>query len=64
MKLSKKNGIKLFEEWEGRESHVYSDVAGYPTIGIGHKLTPSELTSGKIYLNGIACSYHNGLTDN
>lgn len=49
MKMSK-NGIAELVKWEGIEQHVYADVAGYATVGIGHLLTRSERSSGKIHL--------------
>ena len=45
-------GLDLIKQSEGFRDHVYNDVAGYPTIGWGHKLTPQEIASG-IYANGI-----------
>lgn len=56
-------GKKLFKEWEGMETHVYLDSGGAPTIGIGHLLTRSERTSGKIIVQGQAINYQNGLTE-
>jgi lysozyme len=41
--------VSLFE---GTVLSVYIDVAGHPTIGTGHCLTPSEISSGA-YKNGI-----------
>lgn len=35
-------GLDLIKQSEGFESRVYKDVAGYPTIGYGHKLHPGE----------------------
>jgi lysozyme len=57
------HGLELLEQWEGFKSEVYKDSAGLPTIGVGHLLTKSELSSGKIVINGVAVSYANGLTD-
>jgi len=31
-------GLELIKRWEGFRSHTYLDVAGFPTIGYGHKL--------------------------
>ena len=69
MRMSEK-GRALLTQWEGEVIHpdcscqrVYNDVAGFPTIGIGHLLTKDELTSGKILIFGIATKYRNGLTD-
>ena len=35
-------GIDFITHWEGFVNHVYLDVAGKPTIGIGHLIKPSE----------------------
>jgi lysozyme len=53
----------LFKEWEGLVTHEYLDSGGAPTIGIGHLLTRSERTSGKIVIRGQALDYRNGLTE-
>lgn len=42
--------------------YVYIDPVGLPTIGIGHLLTKSELSSGIININGKNVNYKNGLT--
>jgi lysozyme len=57
------HGLALLKQWEGFESKVYRDSAGLPTIGVGHLLTKSELSSGKISINGVPVRYVNGLTD-
>lgn len=46
-------GMEFLEEVEGKKSHVYPDSGGEPTIGIGHLLTRSERTSGKIVIRNI-----------
>ena len=56
-------GKDLFKEWEGLVTHEYLDSGGAPTIGIGHLLTRSERTSGKIVIRGQALDYRNGLTE-
>jgi lysozyme len=56
-------GKNLFKEWEGLVMHEYLDSGGAPTIGIGHLLTRSERTSGKIIIGGQALDYRNGLTE-
>ena len=56
-------GLGLLEKWEGFELNVYKDSAGLPTIGVGHLLTKSELSSGKIMLNGVPVPYSGGLTN-
>lgn len=43
MKLSEK-GRALLIELEGKRNHVYEDVAGLKTIGVGHLLKPGEDT--------------------
>ena len=49
MKTSKE-GICILIDSESSEQEVYIDLAGFPTIGVGHCLTRSELSSGKIEL--------------
>ncbi len=41
MKTSQ-NGLNLIEEFEGCELHIYKDVAGKATIGIGHLIRVGE----------------------
>lgn len=41
MKLSAE-GLELIKRFEGFRSHAYTDVAGLPTIGYGHRIVPSE----------------------
>ncbi|MGC2237213.1 MAG: lysozyme [Pyrinomonadaceae bacterium] len=62
MKMSA-NGLNLLEQWEGFKLKVYKDSAGLPTIGVGHLLIKSELTSGKIVIKGVAVKYAGGLTN-
>jgi len=57
------HGLDLIKQWEGFELKVYKDSAGFPTIGVGHLLTKSELTSGKIVINGVPVQYAGGLTN-
>ena len=49
MKLSPA-GLDLIRRSEGFRSRVYIDIAGFPTIGYGHRLRPGE-------------SFPNGVTD-
>lgn len=56
-------GIDFIDDVEGRKPMEYPDVEGNPTIGIGHLLTRSELTSGKIGIGKEIIKYRNGLTD-
>lgn len=43
-------GVKELIKSEDAIDVVYLDEAGYPTLGVGHLLHPSELMSGKITL--------------
>ncbi|HSF24400.1 MAG TPA: lysozyme [Blastocatellia bacterium] len=57
------HGLELLKLWEGFKLKVYKDSAGLPTIGVGHLLTKSELSSGKIAINGLPVRYTDGLTE-
>lgn len=57
------HGLELLKQWEGFELKTYKDSAGLLTIGVGHLLTKSELSSGKIMINGQPVKYANGLTE-
>ena len=35
-------GLKFIASNEGFSAHVYEDVAGFPTVGYGHRLLPGE----------------------
>jgi len=35
-------GLRLVKRWEGYRERTYLDVAGFPTIGYGHRLLASE----------------------
>jgi lysozyme len=52
----------LLAEWEGVELTVYRDIAGMPTIGVGHLLTKDELSSGKVQIGDVMVQYGFGLT--
>lgn len=41
MEISKK-GLDLIKKFEGLRLVVYGDVAGYPTVGYGHKIRPED----------------------
>lgn len=41
---------------------MYKDVAGLPTIGVGHLLTQDVLSSGKILIHDKIARYADGLT--
>jgi lysozyme len=36
------NGLNFISQWEGCVLHIYKDVAGLPTIGIGHLIKNGE----------------------
>jgi lysozyme len=50
MKISDK-GLQTLIDSEGSAQETYLDQAGLPTIGVGHCLTRSEISSGKIELS-------------
>ena len=56
-------GIKALLDREGSRSKMYYDTAGLPTIGVGHLLTRSEMTSGKIWIDGEAICWRDGLSN-
>jgi len=58
-----KSIVELMIELEGYEPYLYKCSGGYSTIGIGHKLTKSELSSGKIVIADMLIKYDKGLTD-
>lgn len=58
-----KQGLDLLAQWEGIKLTIYKDVAGLPTIGVGHLLTRDELSSGKILIHDKAVRYADGLTE-
>lgn len=44
------NGLNQIKKHEGFSNTVYNDVAGLPTIGYGHLLTPAERLAGLRYV--------------
>lgn len=42
------NGLLFIERWEGCVLHPYNDSSGYATIGIGHLLHKSNVTTSDI----------------
>jgi lysozyme len=66
--------INLMERLEGRRLKAYDDPEGnarqdaddaedLPSIGLGHKITVKEFTSGIITINGDMVEWRRGLTD-
>lgn len=47
---------------EGNVLRMYRDVAGYPTIGVGHLLTPQELASGLIRIGVDDVPWQDGIS--
>lgn len=45
-------GLEFIAKKEGKKANVYNDSAGYPTIGIGHKLKPDENSGNYVKING------------
>jgi lysozyme len=56
------NGVQLLSAWEASRPQAYQDIAGVWTIGCGHVMTPYEIASGVIVIDGRACNWHDGLT--
>lgn len=61
MKISEQ-GLQKIMLYEGIKYRAYLDVAHLWTIGVGHLLTQSELTSGKIRIGDTYKKYDGGLT--
>jgi lysozyme len=55
-------GNKWLAGLEGSKNTMYKDVAGLPTIGVGHLLTKDELYSGKIEIGGQSVKWAGGLS--
>jgi len=54
-------GLEMLEGLEGERLQMYHDQVGIPTIGVGHKLTESELSSGEIWIAGKPYDWTAGL---
>lgn len=55
-------GRRFLERLEGVSLVVYNDVAGLPTVGVGHLLTKDERSSGKLHIGGEYVRYAAGLS--
>lgn len=55
-------GVAFLVHEEGIRLAKYLDSAGLPTIGIGHLLTPEELTTGQIAVHGVLVPWRPRLT--
>jgi lysozyme len=47
-------GLDLIKRFEGFRSQQYMDVAGFPTIGYGHRIVPPESFPRQTFPNGIS----------
>lgn len=56
-------GHEFLERLEGKRAKAYKDSGGKLSIGIGHLITQSERSSGKIKIMGAGVKYSNGLTN-
>lgn len=57
------NGIAFIKRYEGSKTTVYNDVAGLPTIGVGHLLTPTELQGRFVKVGADNVPLSQALTD-
>ena len=46
-------GLDLIKRFEGFRSQPYTDVAGFPTIGYGHRIVPPESFPPESFPRGI-----------
>jgi len=61
MKMSD-TGLAMLTALEGERSTMYRDQVGLPTVGVGHRLTLSELHSGELLLGAITVPWRDGLS--
>lgn len=57
------SAIQFFIKEEGKESKVYPDVGGQPTIGIGHLLLPEERSGNYVLIDGKQIQLNRPLSD-
>ena len=52
--LIKSEGVRkqVYDDWTGKIVSSYSQVTGYPTIGVGHLITDTERDKWKNYFKG------------
>lgn len=53
-------GIATIIKLEGLKVRVYPDIDGNPTLGVGHKLSPTEIKYGTVSIKGTPYSYIGG----
>jgi lysozyme len=56
------DGIEELKKMESVEPYVYTCQAGHQTIGVGHKITPHELETGLLLIDGNAVRWIDGLS--
>jgi lysozyme len=54
-------GVAEIKKMESVEPYVYTDQAGFQTIGVGHKIVRHEFDSGVIVIDGEEVWWMNGL---
>ncbi len=47
-------GLELIKRFEGFRSQQYNDVAGFPTIGYGHRIVPPESFPSEAFPRGVS----------
>jgi lysozyme len=63
MRSVTQRGLDAIIRHEGVRKNAYRDVAGLLTIGVGHLLTRSELSSGKLRIGIDVVRWDKGITD-
>ena len=56
-------GAEFIARFEGKRSQVYLDIAGLPTIGIGHLLLPDERAGNYVTIGGQKRTLNSALTE-
>lgn len=62
MRQASDEGVEFLSQWEGLRLKAYYDPAGYLTLGVGHLLSKDELSSGKVWLDGGAVRWGEGIS--
>lgn len=57
------NLIECLMEWEDVKNKPYLDSGSLLTIGCGHLITKSELSTGNICIDGLLVRYSSGITN-
>lgn len=56
------SGLAFLEHEEGMKTVPYKDRGGRWTVGCGHLVTPAELASGNLTINGTSVPWNSTLT--